>query len=169
MYENDGLSAHLGIVSVEGYRAPVTDLADFARLAAEAGGLAVVVTTRADTTAQASLVSAGVADNPLTGRASAAFVVHGSAHKLVNIRRRPHTTVVASHGYEWATVEGPATIIGLDDPQPGFDEDAIRVLLRTVFTAAGGTHDNWDEYDRVMRADRRAAVFVEPERVYSNG
>ncbi len=147
----------------------MTDLADFGRLAAADGGLAVVVTTRADGTAQASLVSAGVADNPLTGRPAAAIVVHGAAHKLANMRRRPHTTIVAKSGYQWVTVEGPATIIGLDDPQPGFDEEAIRVLLRTVFTAAGGTHDNWDEYDRVMRADRRAAVFVDPARVYSNG
>jgi PPOX class probable F420-dependent enzyme len=149
--------------------ADMTDLADFSRLAAADGGLAVVVTTRADGTAQASLVSAGVADNPLTGRPAAAFVAHGAAHKLANIRRRPHTTMMAKNGYQWATVEGDATIIGLDDPQPGFDDEAIRVLLRTVFTAVGGTHDNWDEYDRVMRADRRAAVFVDPARVYSNG
>jgi PPOX class probable F420-dependent enzyme len=168
MYEDDRLRAHRRIVN-PGYLARMTDLADFARLAAAAGGLAVVVTTRADGTAQASLVSAGVADNPVTGRAAAALVVHGAAHKLVNMRRRPHTTIVATHGYQWATVEGPATIVGLDDPQPGFDDDAIRVLLRSVFTAAGGTHDNWDEYDRVMREDRRAAVFVEPVRVYSNG
>ena len=147
----------------------MTDLGDFARLAAAAGGLAVVVTTRADSTAQASLVSAGVAENPLTGRAAAAIVVHGAAHKLRNMRRRPHTTIVATQGYQWATVEGSATIIGLDDPQPGIDDDAIRVLLRTVFTAAGGTHDNWDEYDRVMHEDRRAAVFIDPARVYSNG
>ncbi len=167
--EGDRLRTHPRIVSGGRYRAPVTDLSDFAHLAAADGGLAVVVTTRADNTAQASLVSAGVADNPISGRAAAAFVVHGAAHKLVNMRRRPHTTICATHGYQWATVEGPATIIGLDDPQPGFDDDAIRVLLRTVFTAAGGTHDDWDEYDRVMRADRRAAVFVEPARVYSNG
>ncbi|MCW2656001.1 MAG: pyridoxamine 5-phosphate oxidase, partial [Jatrophihabitans sp.] len=40
--------------------------------------------------------------------------------------------------------------------------------LREVFTAAGGTHDDWDEYDRVMAEQGRTAVFVEPTRVYGN-
>ena len=35
-------------------------------------------------------------------------------------------------------------------------------LLRDVFTAAGGVHEDWDEYDRVMAAERRAAVFIHP-------
>jgi hypothetical protein len=43
------------------------------------------------------------------------------------------------------------------------------VLLREVFEAAGGQHDDWDEYDRVMAAERRVAVLVRPDRVYSNG
>jgi hypothetical protein len=38
-----------------------------------------------------------------------------------------------------------------------------------VFKAAGGTHDDWDEYDRVMASERRAAVFIAAQRVYSNG
>jgi len=39
-------------------------------------------------------------------------------------------------------------------------------LLRDIFTAAGGTHDDWDEYDRVMANERRVAVLVERERTY---
>ena len=35
-----------------------------------------------------------------------------------------------------------------------------------VFTAAGGTHDDWDTYDRVMAEERRAAVLVTPVRTY---
>jgi hypothetical protein len=42
------------------------------------------------------------------------------------------------------------------------------VLLREVFTAAGGTHDDWDTYDAVMRDERRAAVLIDPTRIYSN-
>jgi hypothetical protein len=34
-----------------------------------------------------------------------------------------------------------------------------------VFVGAGGTHDDWDTYDRVMREERRAAVLVAPTRV----
>jgi hypothetical protein len=34
-----------------------------------------------------------------------------------------------------------------------------------VFQAAGGGHDDWDEYDRVMARERRCAVFVQANRV----
>jgi hypothetical protein len=43
------------------------------------------------------------------------------------------------------------------------------MLLRGVFVAAGGTHQDWDEFDRVMEADRRTAVLVAPERISANG
>ena len=146
----------------------MTELADFEGLAAADNGLCVVVTTRADGTAQASVVNAGVMPHPVTGESVVALVARGSTRKVANLRARPRMTVVARSGWQWAAVEGATSIIGPDDPS-GFTADAIRVLLRDVFTAAGGTHDDWDEYDRVMLDDRRAAVFVTPERVYSNG
>jgi hypothetical protein len=37
-----------------------------------------------------------------------------------------------------------------------------------VFVAAGGTHDDWEAYDRTMAEQRRAAVLVTPRRAYSN-
>ena len=42
-------------------------------------------------------------------------------------------------------------------------------LLRDIFTAAGSTHDDWAEYDRVMADERRTAVFVSPARITTNG
>jgi len=42
------------------------------------------------------------------------------------------------------------------------------VLLRAVFTAAGGTPDAWDTYARVMPAEGLTAVLVEPRRVYAS-
>jgi hypothetical protein len=48
------------------------------------------------------------------------------------------------------------------------DAEGLRLLLRAVFTAAGGEHEDWDEYDRVMAEQRRTVVLVEPTRVYSN-
>ena len=39
-------------------------------------------------------------------------------------------------------------------------------LLREVFIAAGGTHDDWIEYDATMARERRAAVLVTPTRIY---
>ena len=147
----------------------MTDLADFARIAAADHGLVVVVTTRRDGSAQASVVNAGVMTNPIDGSPAVALVAHGRGRKLVHLRERPRMTVVARAGWEWAAVEGPTTIIGPDDVPAGFEIEQVPQLLRDVFVAAGGTHDDWDEYDRVMAKDRRAAVFVVPERVYSNG
>jgi hypothetical protein len=34
--------------------------------------------------------------------------------------------------------------------------------------AAGGTHDDWEAYDRDMVEQRRTAVLVTPTRIYSN-
>jgi hypothetical protein len=59
-------------------------------------------------------------------------------------------------------------LTGPDDPQPGVDAEALRLLLREIFAAAGGTHDDWAEYDRVMRDQRRTAVLITPTRVYGN-
>jgi hypothetical protein len=41
----------------------------------------------------------------------------------------------------------------------------IRLLLREIFVAAGGTHDDWDGYDATMLDQRRTAVLVEPARI----
>jgi PPOX class probable F420-dependent enzyme len=147
----------------------VTDLADFARVAAEERGLCVVTTLRDDSTIQASVVNAGVGDHPVSGAAGVVLVAAGGSRKLANLRRRPRTTVVARSGWQWAAVEGGAELIGPDDPVAGMSADALRLALRAAFVAAGGTHDDWDEYDRVMAAERRAIVFVTPDRVYSNG
>ena len=146
-----------------------TDLAEFERLVAADQGLCVFVTTRADGGAQASVVNAGVVDHPLTGQRAVALVARGGSVKLANLRRTPRATATAKSGWQWVTVEGPAVVIGPDDPHPDFGPEELRLLLRELFTAAGGTHDDWDEYDRVMVGDRRAAVFVDPARVYSNG
>ncbi len=128
----------------------------------------MLATTRADNTVQASVVNAGVMANPLgDGDVVAAVAVGGSA-KLANLRRFPHATVVFRAGWEWVAVDGSPAIVGPDDPADGFAPDRLPGLLRDVFTAAGGTHDDWDEYDRVMAAERRAAVLVTPERISSN-
>jgi PPOX class probable F420-dependent enzyme len=147
----------------------VTDLADFQRVAAADRGLCVAVSTRADGTPQVSVVNAGVLDHPATGEPVVALVAAGGSHKLANWRRRPHATLVAKTGWEWVAAEGAVEIVGPDDPRAGLDADALRLLLRAVFAAAGGSHDDWDEYDRVMAAERRAVVFVSAARVYSNG
>lgn len=131
-------------------------------------GLAVVSTLRSDETIQSSLVNVGLLAHPSTGEPVLGFVTYGKV-KLANLRARPQVSTTFRQGWAWATVEGRAQIVGPDDPQPWMDAEGLRRLLRDVFTAAGGEHDDWDEYDRVMAAERRAAVLVEPTRVYSNG
>ena len=147
----------------------MTSLSDAVALAAKESGLAVVSTLRADGTIQASLVNAGVLAHPATGDDTLAFVTYGKV-KLANLRARPQVAVTFRDGWQWATVEGTVELVGPDDPQPWLtDADALRLLLREVFTAAGGTHDNWAEYDATMAEQRRAAVLIAPTRVYSNG
>ena len=147
----------------------MTTLDDAVALAADESGLAVISTLRADDAIQASLVNVGKLAHPATGAEVLAFVTYGKV-KLANLRARPTLAVTFRKGWMWATVEGRAEIAGPNDPQPWLaDAEQLRLLLREVFTAAGGTHDDWDEYDRVMAEQRRTLVFVAPTRVYSNG
>jgi hypothetical protein len=117
---------------------------------------------------QCSVVNAGVFRHPVTGITVVALVARGDSVKLKHLRHMPRATVVFRAGWQWVAVEGAASLAGPDDALPGIAPDAIPQLLRDIFTAAGGTHDNWAEYDRVMAEERRTAVFVEMERVYSN-
>ena len=128
--------------------------------------LCVVTTTRADGSVQATLVNAGVLANPIGEGDLVAYVVRGDALKLRHLRERPGCTVTVRDGFEWATVEGPTKIIGPDDPHPAVDPERLRLLLREVFVAAGGDHDDWEAYDTAMADERRAVVLVRPTRVY---
>jgi len=138
-------------------------------LAAAESGLAVISTVRADGSVQASLVNVGLLPHPAGGQPALGFTTYGKV-KLANLRARPQLAVTFRKGWQWATVEGRAELAGPDDAAPWLaDADQLRLLLREVFTAAGGTHDDWPEYDRVMAEERRAVVLIEPTRVYSNG
>jgi PPOX class probable F420-dependent enzyme len=145
----------------------MTTLQDVAGLAGREKFLAVVTTLRGDTTMQTSIVNAGVLKHPIGGEEVLGFVTYGRA-KLRNLRVRPQITATFRSGWTWAAVEGIAELIGPDDPQHGVDAGRLRLLLREVFTAAGGTHDDWNAYDREMAEQRRTVVLVTPTRMYSN-
>src|SRR3954452_18145815 len=100
-------------------------------------GLAVVATTRSDGSVHASLVNAGVLDNPLSGEPSVGLVVRSSALKLTYMRRSGRANVVFHHGWEWVAAEGPVTIVGPDEAVSGYDMALLPGLLRDVFAAAG--------------------------------
>jgi PPOX class probable F420-dependent enzyme len=144
------------------------DLARFEELVPLDNGLCVVVTRRADHTPHAAVVNAGVVPHPVTGTPAVAFVCNAGTLKLAHMRSDPTITVVVRAGFRWTAVEGHAELIGPDDAHRQVDEEQLRLLLRKIFSAAGGTHDDWDTYDRVMREERRTAVLVSPARVYSN-
>lgn len=145
------------------------DLAAFADLVPLDHGLVVVSTTRPDGTVQSSVVNAGVLDHPLTGQPVVGLVSAGTSKRLTYLRERPRATVVIRAGWRWAGVEGPVDLAGPDDPLGDIDAERLRLLLREIFTAAGGTHEDWDTYDRVMAEERRVAVLVTPERTYGSG
>lgn len=146
----------------------VADITDFGRLIGGDHGLVVVSTLRDDNTIASSVVNAGVLPHPVSGATVVGMVIRGGTRKLDHLRKRPYANVVVRAGWLWAAAEGSAELIGPDDPAPGIDAERLRLLLREIFTAAGGEHEDFDEYDRVMLAERRAAVFVHPERVYAN-
>ena len=146
----------------------MANIEDFKNLVAGDHGLVVVSVTRDDGTISSSVVNAGVLPHPVTGESVVGMVVRGGTRKLANWRARPYANVVIRSGWQWAAAEGRVDLIGPDDPAPGFDAERVRLLLREIFTAAGGTHEDFDTYDRVMREERRTAVFVHPDRVYAN-
>jgi PPOX class probable F420-dependent enzyme len=134
-------------------------------LGSQEQGLAVISTLRTDASIHSSVVNAGVMAHPFTGEQVIGFVTYGKV-KLANLRDRPQITITFRSGWRWATIEGHAELIGPDDPHEDVDAERLRMLLREIFVAAGGSHDNWDEYDQVMAEQRRAAVLVAPTRIY---
>src|SRR5690349_12916043 len=123
------------------------DIDSFARLVAADHGLAVVAIALPDRTVHASVANAGVVTHPHTQAPVVGLVAAGNTRKLAHLRDHPRASVTVRAGWQWAAVEGPVQIIGPDDPAPGMDADGVRRLLREIFTAAGGTHDDWETYD----------------------
>lgn len=105
--------------------------------------------------------------SPRHGRDRLGLVTAGRI-RLTNLRARLQVTATSRHGWQWAAVEGRAGLIGPDDPQPWLDAEGLRQLRREIFAAAGGEHDSWDEYERVVAEERRAGVLIRPDRIYSN-
>ena len=103
-----------------------------------------------------------------------AFVARGGTAKLANLRARRRASLVFRAGWEWVAVHGSVELAGPDDPLPGVTTDTasspadggerLRVLLRDVYAAAGGSHPDLAAYDRVMAVERRTVVLLTPDR-----
>jgi len=143
----------------------MADLEDVRSFLAEDHGLAVISTVQADGRVLSSIANCGIHAHPLTGAECVALVSMGGAARLAHVRRGSQVTIAARRGWRWVGVTGPSDLVGPDDMVDGIDAEGVRLLLRSVFQAASGVHDDYDEYDRVMAAERRTAMFVTPERV----
>lgn len=144
------------------------DLDDVRRAIANEHGLATISTVQADGRVLSSIANCGLVPHPVTGEERLALVSMGTAARAKHVRRGSEMTVLLRRGWNWVGVTGPVELIGPDDPVDGVDDEAIRVLLRDVFHAAGGTHDDLDEYDRAMADERRVAMLVRPDRIIGN-
>jgi PPOX class probable F420-dependent enzyme len=143
-------------------------LAAIRSLASAEHWLAVLVTTRPGGEPAVSVVNAGILPHPRTGDPVVALVSRGRTAKLRYLRARPRATLVFRSGWQWVGVSGPAELVGPDDPALGIDAEGLRLLLRDIYTAAGGQHPDFEEYDREMVADRRAAVLITPTHIHTN-
>jgi PPOX class probable F420-dependent enzyme len=117
---------------------------------------AVVSTLRPSGTIQSTLVNVGLYADGV------AFTTVSRSRKEYNLARHPACTVTIHNGPYWITVEGTAQLHTWDNTAV----QTMQRLLREIYVAAGGTHDDWATYDRVVREERRAAVIVRPQRIY---
>ncbi len=147
----------------------MASIADIERLATVEHGLVTISVAREDESVHSSVVNAGVMDHPVTGERVIAAVLRGPSWKLGRLRQTNRCTILFRVGWDWASVDGPVDLIGPNDTFDGFDSANVATLLREVFVAAGGTHDDWDDYDKVMAEDERTAVFVKPVRIQGRG
>src|SRR5438128_1844887 len=131
------------------------DLDRARELGSRESGLAVAITYRADGSAHATVVNAGVFSHPVGGDSVVGFVVRGHARKLEHLRARRAATVVFRSGWEWLAVEGTVELAGPDDPLDGVPPSEVAGLLRTAYAAAvGGSPDDWAQLDESMAEER---------------
>jgi hypothetical protein len=109
-----------------------------------------------------------VLEDPVSHEPSIGIIVAGRATKLRYLRRALCAAIVFQSGYTWVAVDGPVRIVGPDDPNHSIDSEVFPSLLRRVFLAAGGAHENWTDFDQVMAGERRTAVFVRTDRILTN-
>jgi len=96
----------------------------------------------------------------------AGIVAEGRSPKRDHLRNHPRATVVLRAGWRWGGSRGTGRAGGPGDPLNGGGAERLRLLLREIYTAAGGTHDDYAAYDKAMAAERRVAVLVTSARVY---
>ncbi len=127
----------------------------------EQSRVVVFTTFRRDGMPQQSLVTVGELNGGL------AFTTRSRNAKALNLARdvRCAMMLVSPDRRRFAVLDGEAEVLGPHN----LDAEALRLKLREVFTAAGGTHDDWDAYDRAMVEQGRVAITLRPSRIVGHG
>lgn len=120
---------------------------------------AVLTTFRKNGAAQMSIVTVGPYGDGV------GFTTTEDRAKFHNLVREPRCSLLVSKSDWWGYVvlEGRAKVLRRGES----DDDELRDALRGIYRAASGQeHPDWEDYDRAMVADRRAAIIVVPDHVY---
>ncbi len=127
----------------------------------EQSRVVVFTTFRRDGMPQQSLVTVGMLDGGL------AFTTRSRNAKALNLGRDPRCAMmlVSPDRRRFAVLDGEADVLGPHN----LDAESLRLKLREVFVAAGGRHENWDEYDRAMAEQGRVAITLRPSRIVGHG
>lgn len=141
---------------------------DVQRFLGQETGLATVSTIQKDGGILSSVVNCGVLPHPTTQKLCVAFVSAGNAARLKHIERGSQVTVAIRREWKWVSVSGKANLFGPEHLPENFDPEQLRILLRDVFISAGGVHDDFEEYDKVMASEKRVVVCVEVEQIRGN-
>jgi PPOX class probable F420-dependent enzyme len=110
---------------------------------------AVLHTYRADGTPQLTPIIVTVDDE-----GHAIVSTRDTSVKVANLERDPRTSLCAvTDGFfgPWVRVDGTAEIVRLPD--------AMEPLV-DYYRRVSGEHDDWDDYRRAMRADRRVLLRI---------
>jgi PPOX class probable F420-dependent enzyme len=115
---------------------------------------AVLATWRRDGRIQMSPVTVG-----LDAAGRAIISSRETAYKVRNLRRDPRAAVcvfVEAFTGPWVQIEGTAEVVS--------GPEAVEPLV-DYYRRLAGEHPDWDDYRRVMLADRRALIRITIERV----
>ena len=146
----------------------MSDIEIFSNYLSEETGLATISTSQVDGRVLSSVVNCGMIEHPLTGDVCVAFVSGSKAARLKHIDRGSQVTISVRRGWAWSSATGSADLIRPESLPESIDAEQMRLLLREVFHAAGGVHDDLEEYDRAMAQEKRVVVCVTPERILGN-
>lgn len=110
---------------------------------------AVMLTYRADGSAQMSPVACGVDDD-----GHIVVSTRETALKAKNARRDPRVSLcVLTDGFygEWIQVDGDATVVSLPD--------AMEMLV-SYYRSISGEHPDWDDYRNAMTREQRVVIRI---------